>query len=88
MSKQTEDSDVWNATNVTRQIGAKVLGLLRNYGARIEIVYIEVPADRLFAQNAGRTAVVPGRAVVDLVRKPEPPEPWEAHRLIRVVDPT
>lgn len=33
---------VWNATNVTRQNRSKVLRLLRDYRAHIEIVYIEV----------------------------------------------
>ncbi|MEM6356611.1 MAG: AAA family ATPase [Pseudomonadota bacterium] len=76
---------VWNATNATRQTRAKVLRLLRDYGARIEIVYLEPPAERLFAQNASRAAVVPTNVVLRLVDKLEPPGDWEAHRIIRCI---
>ena len=36
---------VWNATNVTRQNRSRVLRLLRDYGARVEIVYLEPGPD-------------------------------------------
>jgi len=76
---------VWNATNVTRQTRKKVLRLLRDYGARIEIVYLEPPADRLLSQNTSREAVVPTDVILRLVDKLEPPGDWEAHRIIRSV---
>lgn len=76
---------VWNATNTTRQIRAKPLRLLRDYGARVEIVYIEAGPDRLFQQNAGREAAIPTKALDALLRKLEPPEDWEAHRVTRVL---
>ncbi|MEM1345012.1 MAG: AAA family ATPase [Pseudomonadota bacterium] len=76
---------VWNATNITRQTRAKVLRLLRDYGARLEIVYLEPSADRLFSQNAAREAAVPADVIARLAAKLEPPEEWEAHRIIRCV---
>lgn len=72
---------VWNATNVTRQVRAKPLSLARAYGARVEIVYLEVPPARLSRQNRDREAVVPQDVLDNLVRKLEPPEAWEAHRI-------
>ncbi|MEL6210227.1 MAG: AAA family ATPase [Pseudomonadota bacterium] len=77
---------VWNATNVTRQMRARVLRLLRAYGARIEIVYLEAPPDRLKRQNAARDASVPEAVVDRLARRLEPPEPWEAHAVTWVVE--
>lgn len=77
---------VWNGTNVTRQIRAKVLGLLRDYGARIEIVYIEVPPKRLRQQNRERDAALPEAALNTLIRKLEPPADWEGHEITRVFD--
>jgi predicted kinase len=71
----------WNATNVTRQTRAKVLGLLRDYGARIEIVYIEPGPDVLYRQNHDRFSAVPNSVIDALVRKLEPPALWEAHDL-------
>lgn len=73
---------VWNATNVTRQNRAKVLRLLRDYNARIEIVYVEVGPDQLHRQNRARSDAVPASVIDHLSRKLEPPEAWEAHKVI------
>ncbi len=72
---------VWNATNVTRLNRSKVLRLLRDYGARIEIVYLEVSPDRLRRQNRDRPDAVPDAVIDHLARKLEPPEMWEAHQV-------
>jgi len=77
---------VWNATNISAQLRSKPLRLLRDYDARIEIVYIEVPPDILFSQNKSRDAIVPMSAMRNLANKLEPPGAWEAHRVIRIVD--
>ena len=73
---------VWNATNVTRQNRSKVLRLLRDYGARIEIVYVEVSPDQLHRQNRDRPDAVPKAVIHHLTRKLEPPELWEAHEVL------
>ncbi len=70
---------VWNATNVTRLNRSKVLRLLRDYGARIEIVYVEVSPTQLRRQNRDRPDAVPEAVLDHLARKLEPPEIWEAH---------
>ncbi len=74
---------VWNATNISRQLREKSLGLLRDYNAHVEIAYIEVSPDRLFSQNSKREDAIPTRALQSLVRKLEPPQDWEAHSVIR-----
>lgn len=70
---------VWNATNVTRQNRSKILRLLRDYGARIEIVYVEVTPGQLRSQNKNRSDMVPEAVIDHLLRKLEPPQSWEAH---------
>jgi len=75
---------VWNATNVTSQIRAKLLRLLRDYGARIEIAYVEVRPDLLRQQNRNRPDAVPDAVLDHLARKLEPPEAWEAHEILLV----
>ncbi|MBN9670918.1 ATP-binding protein [Roseibium aggregatum] len=77
---------VWNATNVTEQLRAKPIRLLRDYGARIEIVYLEPHPDRLLAQNRNRYQAVPETALANLLNKFEPPGDWEAHAVHRVVE--
>lgn len=72
---------VWNATNVTRQNRSRVLGLLRHYGARIEIVYLEVSPDQLRRQNRDRSDAVPDAVIAHLSKKLEPPQFWEAHEV-------
>lgn len=74
---------VWNATNVTRLNRSKVLRLLRDYNARIEITYVEVNPDQLRRQNRDRTDAVPDAVIDHLARKLEPPEAWEAHSIVR-----
>ncbi|MBY6161591.1 AAA family ATPase [Mameliella alba] len=76
---------IWNATNISRQVRAKPLSLARAYGARVEIVYLEVPPDRLARQNRDRHGVVPQAVMDSLIRKLEPPEAWEAHKIHHVL---
>ena len=77
------DADfVWNATNVTRQNRSKIFRLLRDYGAHIEIAYVEVGPEQLYRQNRGRPDAVPDAVIDHLAKKLEPPEAWEAHRII------
>lgn len=75
----------WNATNVLPEMRGKVLRLLRAYNAEIEIVYIETLPEVLLKQNANRKAAVPVDAINRLVRKMEPPQPWEAHSIRHVL---
>lgn len=53
-----------------------------DYGARIEIVYIEPPLPVVLARNARRTNPVPERVVLRLAEKLEPPTPAEAHDVV------
>lgn len=73
---------VWNATNITHQVRAKALSLFLDYGARVEIVYLEAPRQRLFAQNRGREAAVPQAVLQRLVGKWELPRRTEAHLVV------
>lgn len=77
---------VWNATNVSAQLRGKPLRLLRDYGAHVEVVYLEPEPGKLFAQNRERAAAVPDTVIDTLLRKLEPPGLWEAHRVTHVVE--
>ncbi len=78
----------WNATNVTRQHRDRVIGLALDYGARVRIVHVEAPMDRLFRQNRDRPDAVPHAVIDALLRRWEAPEPGEAHEVVHAHDPS
>lgn len=69
---------IWNATNLTRALRAAPLALFRDYAAAVEIVYLEAGPAVLRAQNAGREAAIPEKALDKLADKVEPPDGREA----------
>jgi putative nucleotidyltransferase with HDIG domain len=60
---QSQTPFIWNATNIVRSTRAGLIRLFADYHARVRIVYLEVPLDRVLAQNSDRQAQVP-RAVI------------------------
>jgi predicted kinase len=78
---------VWNATNLSQRLRTSVVNLLLGYGARVRIVYIEVPEKTLRAQNRARSAVVPDGIIDRLLDRWEVPELGEAHDVSYVIQP-
>jgi predicted kinase len=75
-------SFAFNATNtmyVTRQ---RWLGLFRDYGARIRIVYLEPSLEKLLQQNRKRPHAVPESVIQKLSDKMEPPTWAECHERV------
>lgn len=70
---------VWNATNITRRFRTPVLALAAGYRARLRVVYLEAPHDRLFEQNRRRPTSVPERVIRSMVDRWEVPDLTEAH---------
>ncbi len=60
---QAQTPFIWNATNIVRSTRAGLIRLFADYHARTRIVYLELPIDRVLAQNSDRQAQVP-RAVI------------------------
>lgn len=75
-------SFAFNATNTMRQIRGRWIDLFDDYNARIEIVYVEPPFDRLLQQNRERSDPVPEQVIQKLANKCEPPTYMECHSLI------
>lgn len=78
---RAHQSFVFNATNLTRDRRGKWISLFLEYGARIEIIYLEVPHKTLLAQNHNRTHKVPENVVRRMINSLEIPTPKEAHDL-------
>ena len=75
-------SFAFNATNLLRQTRRAWIDLFANYGARIEVVYVEPPLPEILARNARRTNPVPERVIRRLAEKLEPPTLAEAHEVV------
>ena len=75
-------SFAFNATNILKQTRQRWIDLFADYNARIELVYIEPPFDRLLRQNKSRENPVPEQVVRRLAAKCEPPTWTECHALI------
>jgi putative nucleotidyltransferase with HDIG domain len=70
---------VWNATNVSRMLREKVIGLCASYKARLRIVYLEPPIPQIRERNSGREKKVPVRVWERLFDKLDVPTEAECH---------
>jgi predicted kinase len=76
-----KQSFIWNATNFSRQMRELSLNLCAAYNARVRIVYVEAPADRLFEQNKARWHSVPQSVMEQMLGKWQIPDLTEAHQV-------
>lgn len=72
---------IWNATNIIRETRRKLVNLFAGYGARVHILYLEVPYQELLARNRTRARCIPEPVLEKMIRKLELPEPWEAYEV-------
>jgi putative nucleotidyltransferase with HDIG domain len=80
-------SFAFNATNLLRQTRRRWLDLFADYGARVEIVYIEPALSTILGQNKGRDRRVPERVIRQFADRCEPPTLAEAHGLRMLAGP-
>ncbi len=79
------ESFVWNATNLSRQVRGDCIRLFAAYNARVRIVYVEVPEERLGEQNRQRAGRVPQAVIERLLDRWEVPDRTEAHTVVYTV---
>jgi predicted kinase len=72
---------VWNATNLTRQLRERCIGLAASYGARIDLIALEAPPQVLQARNRARARPVPDAVVERMLNRWQTPDPTEAHHV-------
>lgn len=71
----------FNATNITAQMRKRWIDLFADYGARVEIFYLEPPLATLLRQNKERPESVPESVIYRLLKKLEVPTAGEAHQV-------
>ena len=69
---------VWNATNIYRNLRGQIISLFHSYGAKVKVIYLEVPYKRLMNQNQNREYPVPNKVLEKMISKLDVPAPWEA----------
>jgi predicted kinase len=74
-------SFIWNATNTTRRMRRQLIRLLRDYKAKIRVVYVECLRDEIRQRNRCRPHPVPERIIDRLLDRLEPPDLTEAHQV-------
>jgi predicted kinase len=74
-------SFIWNATNLSQQLRGQLVQLFAAYGARVEIVYLEVPPQIQQHRNRSRLAQVPQKVIDRMIDRLEIPNSTEAHQV-------
>jgi predicted kinase len=83
---RAQTSFAMNATNVIHQTRKRWIDLFVDYGARVEIVYVEPALDVILRRNAQRSTPVPEQVVHGLAAKSEVPTWAECHELVLFED--
>lgn len=78
---RTKTPFAFNATNLQKQTRKRWIDLFTDYGARIEIVYLEPNLSVILKQNHKREKQVPEKVIHDLAERSEPPTWTECHQL-------
>ncbi len=73
---------IWNATNIIQETRQRLVQLFAGYGARVHILYLEVPYRELLRRNQTRPRHIPEDILETMIRRLEIPAPWEAWKVI------
>lgn len=72
---------VWNATNIIAETRFKLYRMCEAYGARVILIYLEVPYRMLLERNDARERYVPLPVLKQMVKKLEYPDVTETYRV-------
>jgi len=72
---------VFNATNITKDMRGKAIKEFEDYGAKVEVIYIEVPYKVLLNQNHNRDHKVPEDAVNNMIGALDIPDLTECYNV-------
>ena len=83
---RAKQSFVLNATNISRNIRSRWLSMFHDYGAKVKIIYLEVPFAQLVTQNQNRKYKVPENVINKLLNQLDIPSYYEAHEIEYTID--
>jgi putative nucleotidyltransferase with HDIG domain len=76
---------VWNATNLTATLRAKLVDRFQTYGAKTRIVYVETNYREWIRRNREREHSLPEKVLFRMLERWEVPEVWEAPEVEYIV---
>ena len=79
-------SFIWNATHLSRDMREKALDLLYAYHAEVEIVYLEQSEKTLYQRNSSRDTSLANKKITQMLSKWQVPLPTEAHKVTYLVN--
>lgn len=85
---EAEKSIVIHNTYPLRAYREPVIGMGREAGYRIQIVYFDIPLDECRRRNKNRPTPVPDDVLDDYAQNIEPPEAGEADMVVRISELT
>ena len=74
-----KEAFIWNATNIVQETRQKLIQLFSGYGARVHVIYLEVPYKELQVRNQIRERYIPEKVLEEMIEKLEIPVPWESY---------
>lgn len=77
---------VWNATNLTASLRAKLIQQFQAYGAKTRIVYLETNYQEWLRRNQERNFSLPRKVLFRMLDRWEVPEVWEAPEVEYVIE--
>ena len=75
------NSFVWNATNTTKSLRQQVIRFMRDYDARVRVVYIESEWSNILRRNQTRAVPVPESVLEHLASKLGVSDVTESHQV-------
>lgn len=80
-----QQSFIFNATNIKEQLRGQWIDLFTTYGAKVKIIYLEVPYTQMMQQNRNREHVVPSKVMERMLGKLEMPSMAEVHEVVFLI---
>jgi predicted kinase len=72
---------VFNATNITKEMRGKIINDFEAYGAKVVVIYVEVPFKDLMVQNHNREYKVPEKSVKSMISSLDMPDFTECYNV-------
>ncbi len=76
-----KEAFIWNGTNLIQDTRQKLVRFFADYGARVQIIYVEAAYKELYERNQKRERYIPENVLERMIDKLEIPEPWEAYKV-------